>query len=187
MDKVDLIIQQYPHIWKTRSAFLTWVKGVVRKGWSRHPVKLEYIKHRRIRIPNPNPKGKAADVWGGRCEICGNLFPQKDMEVDHASNESARLTKVEQIQSCIEQLLFVVEEDLRWVCKTCHSVHSYSQKMGISFSEALLEKQVVAFKKLPVAQQKEILTNQCNCCIISNNAKGRIEQYRQWLIEKEKQ
>ena len=64
-DNCKNLWERYPHIWKTESTFLSWIRGNVRRNlWSRHPVKIEFIKNNRIRIPNPNPKGKAKEVWG---------------------------------------------------------------------------------------------------------------------------
>ena len=184
-DKIDLIIQQNPEIWKSKAMFFSFIKGILRKGWARHPVKLKLINKRRKQIPNPNPKGKKPTVWGSTCEICGQDFVIGDMEVDHKQDETAKLVQLSDIQSCAEMLLCVVEEDLRLICKGCHSIHSYSQKMGISFEEAKSEKEVVAFKLLKVAEQTKVLTEACKYPTIGSNSKQRVEQYREWL-KKEK-
>ena len=66
MEKIDEILEKYPHIWKSKSAFMSYLRGGIRRScWMKHPVKLEFIKNNRQRIPNPNTKGKAAEVWGG--------------------------------------------------------------------------------------------------------------------------
>jgi hypothetical protein len=58
----------YPHIWSSESAYMSWLRGGLRRYlWSKNPVKLEFIKQNRIKIPNPNPKGKVKEVWGGVC------------------------------------------------------------------------------------------------------------------------
>ena len=75
-DKLTLILKEYSHIWKTESAFMSWLRGGVRGGlWNKHPVKLEFIKKNRIQIPNPNPKGKKPTVWGAVCALTGNIVP----------------------------------------------------------------------------------------------------------------
>ena len=51
----------------------------------------------------------------------------------------------------------MTEEDLQLVSKEAHAVKSYADKQGITFEEALLEKKVIAFKKLSVTEQTNIL------------------------------
>ncbi len=76
--------ENYPHVWKTESAFMSWVRGGIRKGlWNTNPVKLEFIKNNRKLIDNPNPKGKKAQVFGANCSLCHKDKPQKDIQVDH--------------------------------------------------------------------------------------------------------
>ena len=184
-DKVDLIIQQYPDVWKTRSAFFSYVKGVIRRGWNHAPQKLILLKKLRKQIPNPNPRGNKETVWGAECSVCHNLFPLKDIQVDHLLDETAHLTEIEHIQSCAEKLLLVVEDDLRLVCKGCHEIISLSQKKGIPFAEAVIEKQVIAFSKNSVEKQRIILTETCRYETIATNTKGRANQYREWLQQQE--
>lgn len=147
VDKVDRIVAENKEIWKSKAMFFSFIKGIVRRGWVRHPVKIKLINKLRKQIPNPNPKGKKPTVWGATCEICGNDFVIGDMEVDHKQNETANLVQLSDIQSCAEMLLCVVEDDLRLICKGCHSTHSYSQKMGIPFEEAVIEKKIIALMK----------------------------------------
>ena len=185
-DKVDLIIEQYPEVWKTRSAFFSYIKGVIRRGWNHAPQKLILLKKLRKQIPNPNLKGNKPTVWGAECSVCNNLFPLKDIQVDHLLDETAHLTGIEHIQSCAEKLLLVVEDDLRLVCKGCHEIISLSQKKGITFAEAAIEKQVIAFSKLSAVEQRNVLQNEVKCETIVSTTKGRAEQYRIWLKEQEK-
>lgn len=182
MSKLEKMLKSPHSIWKTEAAFWAWVKGGIRKAlWNRHPAKIGFVRERRFKIPNPNPKGKAKEVWGGRCEICGNLFVEGQLQCDHKSEETAHLTKQEHLQECFEKLCIVVPDDLRWICKGCHGIHSYSQKMGVTFEEAKLEKDVIAFSKLPVAEQKQILTKRgFSETIISNSTKRR-NAYREYL------
>lgn len=157
-DKVDQIIEQYPDVWKTRSAFFSYIKGVIRKGWNTCPQKVKLIKKLRKQIDNPNPRGNKATVWGATCEICGKDFVLKDLQVDHRSDETAKLTEIGHVQSCVEKLLMVVEDDLRLICKDCHGAHTLAQKEGISFEDALIEKQlVIPFKKLSAKAKRDKL------------------------------
>ena len=157
-DKVDQIVEENPDVWKTRSSFFSWIKGTLRKGWSHHPIKLKLIKKVRKQIPNPNPNGNKPTVWGATCSICDKDYVLKEIQIDHKLEGTAFLTEIEHIQSCAEKLLLVTEEDLQPLCKECNSTRSLAQKQGISFEEALIRKQVVAFGKLPVNEMLNVLT-----------------------------
>lgn len=182
VDKVDQIVEMYPHIWKTRSAVFSWIKGGIRRLWNHSPVKLDLIKKKRKQIPNPNVNGKKPTVWGATCAICGNDYPLKNCQVDHVVEETASLTKIEDIQSCTEKLLLVTEDDLRVLCSDCHSVVTLSQRLGVSFAEAQLEQKVILFRKMNAKQQCEALTSLGISDIMSSSAK-RVIQYRDFLKE----
>jgi len=144
----------YPGIWSTKAKFFSFIRGGIRKGlWNTNPVKLEFIKRNRIKIKNPNPKGKVAEVWGAECCLCNEQFPQKDIQVDHKQGNNS-LNSTEDLESFISAIVFVSEEDLQFVCKTCHKVKSYSEKQKISFAEAVAIKKAIDCCKQPVAKQK---------------------------------
>lgn len=150
--KLEELLEEYPHIWKSEAAFMSYLRGGFRKGvWLKHPVKLEFIKNNRQRIPNPNPKGRVDTVWGGRCGICKRLFPQAKLQVDHIRDYSASLRKIEDIQSFVETISIVVGRDLQFICKECHDTVSYSQKQGCSFEEARVRK-----KHLLIVKEKRL-------------------------------
>ena len=146
--KLGEILEKYPHIWKTKAAFMSYLRGGVRRAcWMKHPVKLEFIKNNRERIPNPNPKGKTPEVWGGRCNVCKNLFVQSQLSVDHVREYSATLKDVSDIQNFVELISLVTEDDLQLVCKDCHDTISYSQKHGCSLEEAKVRKKHILIAK----------------------------------------
>jgi 5-methylcytosine-specific restriction endonuclease McrA len=145
MDKIDAIIAENQDVWKTRSAFFSWLKGLIRKGWSTHPVKIKHLKKNRIKIENPNEKSKKRFpfIAGQKCCICGELFPEKECQVDHILEETASLTSLDDVKSCVEKLLVVKDSDLRTLCKGCHSIVTLQQKIGVSFEEAAIEQRVI--------------------------------------------
>ena len=186
-DKVDQMVEQYKHVWKTRAAVFSFIKGTLRRGWNHHPAKLELLKKVRKQIPNPNPKGKKPTVWGADCPLCGRTLPLKDFQVDHILEETASLTKVEDIQSCAEKLLLVVEEDLRVICCDCHEVVTLSQRMGCSFEQAKFEKDfIIPFGKLKAKQQIETLKEYGIDCA-KTNGEQRVALYRALMEEQCKQ
>lgn len=135
--------KQHPSIWKTKSAFMSWLRGGIRRSlWNKSPIKLEYIKKHRKRIPNPNPKGKVETVWGGSCGLCGEDFVLAQLDVDHKEGNHS-LNGLSDIQSFIENIVLVTEDDLQFACKTCHKIKNQQQRKGISFEEASYEKLVI--------------------------------------------
>ena len=128
--------------WKNSTAFFTYLRGCLRKAWSRHPTKLMVLNKKRKQIPNPNPKGNKPTVWGAECAMCGGLFVLKDIQVDHIT-PAGSLQKTEDIQGFVERLLYVGEDDLRLVCKDCNSCLAMVDKQGISFEEARVLKEVI--------------------------------------------
>jgi len=146
--KLQQMLDKYPHIWKTKASLMSYLRGGLRRScWMKHPVKLEFIKNNRERIPNPNPRGKVPDVWGGRCNVCKDLFVQSKLAVDHVREFSASLKDIEDIQTFVELISLVIEDDLQFVCKDCHDNISYSQKQGCSFEEARVRKKHIEFVK----------------------------------------
>lgn len=151
--KLQQMLDKYPHIWKTKASLMSYLRGGLRRScWMKHPVKLEFIKNNRERIPNPNPRGKVPEVWGGRCNLCKDLFVQPKLAVDHVREFSASLKDIKDIQTFVELISLVIEDDLQFVCKDCHDNISYSQKQGCSFEEARVRK-----KHIEIGKEKRIL------------------------------
>lgn len=135
--------------WKSEAEFLAWVRGVLRRGWSKHPIKLEFIKKNRKRIKNPNPKNAARfpEVWGMTCAMCKKDKAQAEIEIDHISDKGGTFKKLEDAVEYMRHLFMVNFSKMRSVCKPCHKIVSHSQKMGVSFEEAEIQKRVIAVMK----------------------------------------
>lgn len=150
-DKLEKMLSEMSHVWKTESAYYTWLRGSIRRAmWSKNPVKLEFIKRNRIKIPNPNPKGKVKEVWGGVCALTGNIFPIGDMEVDHKEGNHS-LKTLDDLVPFVKGIVMITLDDLQLVSKEAHKIKSYAEKQGISFEEAKIEKEVIEIIK----QKKE--------------------------------
>lgn len=132
--------------WKNDKAFFTYLRGCLRLAWKRHPTKLKVLKERRKQIKNPNPRGNKSTVFGFECEMCHKEFPLKEGQVDHI-NPAGSLQVKEDIQGFVERLLWVTEEDLRLVCKACNNALAVSEKLGISYEDAVIEKQAIQWEK----------------------------------------
>ena len=152
-DKLEKMLAEMSHVWKTESAYYTWLRGSIRRAmWSKNPVKLEFIKQNRIKIPNPNPKGKVKEVWGGVCALTGETHVIGDMEVDHISGNHS-LKTLDDLVPFIKGIVMITLDDLQLVSKEAHKIKSYAEKQGISFDEAKAEKTAIELIKKGVDKQ----------------------------------
>lgn len=180
--------EAYPDIWKTESAFMSWIRGGIRGGlWNKHPVKLEFLKKSRIKIPNTNPRSmkRFPEVWATKCAITGEIIPLNKAEVDHKTGEHT-LRNLDDIASFIKDIVLVTEDDLQIVSKDVHKIKTLAERKGITFEDAVIEKKVIAFGNLPVKEQKSFLTalyGNDRITFLSNKSK-RLEAYRNHLKEK---
>ena len=137
----------YPNIWSSESAYMSWLRGGLRRYlWSKNPVKLEFIKQNRVKILNPNPRGKVKEVWGGVCALTGNTYPIGDMEVDHKEGNHS-LKTLDDLVPFVKGIVMITLDDLQLVSKEAHKIKSYAEKQGISFEEAKIEKEVIEIIK----------------------------------------
>ncbi len=174
--------EQCPDVWKTKAAFFQWMRGQMRRAWSRHPVKVSYMHNHRERVPlgritTKNPEGL---VWGCRCEHCNNLFKQTECEVDHIEGAGS-FKGWEDFEAWMVKLMHINWNSIRVVCKECHRIISYAERMHITFEESKLEKEVIAFTKLSVHRQVEAL--RCVSKMTATNAKQRRAAYKKHLQE----
>jgi len=72
-------------------------------------------------------------------------------------------------------------DSIRVVCKPCHRIVSYATRMNITFEEAAIEKEAIAFSKMSVSNQNTKLTK----LKLDNgsNAKLRRQIYKEYLIK----
>lgn len=140
---------EYNHIWRTESAFLSFIRGGIRRHlWSKNPIKLEFMKENKVAIPNTNPKSmkRFPTVAGGCCEACGGLFKQTELEVDHRTGEHS-LKALSDLQAFVEGIVLVRKSDLALLCKSCHRVKTYAERYGLTIAEAGPIKQAIEFEK----------------------------------------
>ena len=137
--------------WDTEAKFITWIRGVLRNGWSVHPIKLIYLTSRKKKIKNTNPRSMKAhpEVWAVECEQCHKEVKPSAIEVDHAGDIQGTFTCMDEIQGYAEHLYLVDFDSLQTVCKPCHKIRTHSQKSGLSFEDATIEKEVIYICKQP--------------------------------------
>ena len=177
--------EQCPTVWKTKAQFFQWMRGQMRRAWSRHPVKVSYMAQHRKRVPLgrvtvKNPQGL---VWGCQCEHCNQLFKQTECEVDHI-DAAGSFKGWDDFEAWMTKLMHINFDSIRIVCKTCHRIISYAERMGITFEEAKLEKRVIAFSKLKPTEQRTRLSALELVGHCQDNQASRRAAYKQYLQEK---
>lgn len=169
-----------PDVYKTKAAYMSWLRGGIRRAlWNNAPVKIKFIHANRIRIPNPNPKGRVPEVWGGRCALTGKLFPSNQLQVDHIDGGRYSLRDIPDIQSFVESIVMVGMDDLQFVSTEAHKVKSYADKQGISFEQATAEKQAIKLQK----EKKDVDFIKDSGIIPAKNAKDRRAQLVEILLK----
>lgn len=157
---------------KDDKGFYNWLRSQLRLIWRDHPTRRDFIKHSRY-----TKKINGRPIYHLKCEICKKEMCQsaggkRDYEINHRVNCGDVSS-----DGYVHRLLNVGFGDLEILCKHCHSIATYSERMGISFEEAKLEKKVIAFSKLKAAEQKQILGENSK----AKNAKDRRNEYREQI------
>lgn len=175
--------EHFPEFWKTESAFLSFIRGGVRRHlWSKNPVKLQFMKENRVKMVNVNPRSMKAHpmVWGFKCNQCQVTFAGNACEVDHKVGGWS-LRKVEDIQKFVEGIVFIRKQDLAILCKPCHKAKTYAEAQGLSFEDAVATKQAIEKNKESVKNVVAYLTEH------GYNAAKTKEGRRAQLVEHFKQ
>jgi len=137
----------------TEAKFTAWLQSALRRLWAKHPSKLELLRKKRVTLMVPHPKtGKKHPIFHIQCEECGQLKKLKDIEVNH-KKQVGGLSDLSKLQAFIENLLLVQPEDLELLCHECHGIVTYMEVQKVSKRDAIIEKKVIAFRKLPDAEQ----------------------------------
>ena len=145
--------------WKNMSQYLGWVRGQLRKSWSDYPVRKNFKSETLLLISQAqkdsgdfHPSTKKV----GMCVMCEEFMAGSKLEVDHITPSDGCKTK-EEAESFLWYCMNPLKGDMQLVCKPCHKVKTYSERMNTSFDEAVLAKKAIAFSKLPINKQKEYL------------------------------
>lgn len=169
-----------PTVWKTQAAYMSFFRGQLRRAWSRHPMRVEFMKSRRLDVPESERKRLGNRIEQCyQCESCQELFAAKTIEVDHIVPAGSLKCK-EDLGAFASKLLFVMPKDLQLLCKTCHQVKSYMDKSGVDEVTAKERLNLSRFKKQPATIQKKLLSEWLPDCA-TGNPKQREAAYLQAL------
>lgn len=170
-------------IWKTKAAYFSWVRGILRHGWMHYPVKANWKKdqlrkvtpeERRIRAFHPSTKKV------GQCMYCKQWFPGSKLQVDHIK-EAGACSSYDTAEDFMWACLATPDTNMGLVCKGCHEIKTLADRKGIAFEEAKIEKQVIAKLKQSVKIQKEELREAGFTESDISNSDKRREAYRKYL------
>lgn len=128
--------------WKNKSQFLNWIRGGLRRLWSRHPARTELKNRNRKKLPNE----KGRDVWHNQCAICEEWKKSAEVEVDHII-PNPPFTELEHIHDYTKNLLTTGWEGLQLICKPCHKIKTYAERYGCTFEQAKERKAEIARRK----------------------------------------
>lgn len=115
--------EEYPE-WTT-SRFNSFIKSALRSASKRWPPK--------FRVLNNSKRGKRINSASGRiaehyeCAKCGNLFPAKDVQVDHILPVIDPVVGFVSWDEVIKRM-FCGEAGFQVLCKSCHSVKTKEER-----------------------------------------------------------
>ena len=145
--------------WST-SRYWTYLRNVLRRGFSRYPNKYEVLKR--------SKEGRNQY----RCAGCGGVFGKKDTSVDHIE-PCGPLRTWDDVAPFVDKM-FCSLDGLQVLCKTCHDYKSLVDR-GMSEEEIAS----IWFKKLKAKEQKQWLMDAG--IEPASNAEKRLKQYRRTL------
>lgn len=130
----------YPDIWKTKAAFFSWLRGNLRRAvWEKYPPKIEF-KNKYCLKPPPDYTGRAR--LGTICALTGEWTAKSTLEVDHIVG-NASLKDWDDVLEFIQHLCSN-HTNFQLVHKEAHKVKSYAEKEGLTYEEAVVQKNAIA-------------------------------------------
>lgn len=176
--------------WDNEADFLNWLRGEIRRVWTHHPTKNEYVNQRRFKAPigrvtKNNPKGQM--VWAVECENCGvHVKTSKpkgqrtsEFNVDHLVGGEG-FKDEEGLFRWMKRMLFITSDDIRILCTPCHKVVNHMQKTGYSFTEAKADKKAIAICGKGCPEKQWLLDRGVEP---AKGSKERRRQVREYLLQ----
>ena len=168
-------------VWKNESQYLNWIRGELRRMWSNYPIRTEFLDESCREVTQEEKESKVyhpSTRKVGQCTFCLGWFPKSKLEVDHKTPSNG-CNSFDKVVDFLWYCGGTTKEDLQVVCKPCHKIKTYSERSGLSFEEAKLEKEVIAFKKMDAASQQSLLSSLS--LAEGKNTKERVDIYRGYL------
>lgn len=159
------------------------MRDAVRKKWMYCPTKLAFLLMNRI----PDMDNSTRTKWLQRCNICGNLFREGDVQVDHKSGEK-QFVEWEQAQEYASSILDVSFEDLQILCVKDHLTKTRCETLGLDWTteegwkQGLLEQEFTKIIDSKAKGQKDYLISKG--IVPMGNELARKSQIREILFGK---
>ena len=154
----------------TESQYLAWIRSALRSKSLKWPPRAKALELARRPYKGTNKLQK----WEYMCAICGRWFKAKEVVVDHYPIAAGSILSVEDIGPFANNLYCEVD-NLRVLDKTCHDIHTLAEKLGITFEQARVEKEII--RLLKAENKKELLAiyqqHGYNVSLLTNPVKRR--------------
>lgn len=158
------------------------VRKAIDSAWMTAAHKLVFLEDKVI----PDMDTATRTKWLIECNNCGNMFKLTDVNVDHVVGEFP-CTSREEFMSYLLSRLDVNFDDLQILCVDipkknhtgCHQIKTLSERLGITFDEAKIEKVVIEVCKMKAAQIDVWLKERGATC--AKNPKARRDKVREVL------
>ncbi len=143
---------EMPEVWRTEAEYWKYLRGQFRRIWKDFPTKNKFKAMQMIPnfegsgITNPRVKKVA------QCNYCKDWFTGNNLQVDHVSPVGS-FKNYDDAAVFLYRLLAPMDNMQLLCADKCHLQKSYAERMGMSMEDAIIEKQCVAFGKLPAAEQ----------------------------------
>ena len=138
----------HPHLWKTKAAFFTYLRGGIRRGvWERSPAKIDF-KNKSMELPPSSYTGRGKS--GKTCALSGQWIHKSALEVDHIIG-NVSLKGWDDLVPFVQHMSRV-EGNLQLVGKEPHKIKSHAEKKGITYEEAVIDKRIIAIMKKSVIE-----------------------------------
>jgi len=166
------------NLWKTEAEWWAWLRGKSRQIWSDYPPRNDFKRGKLV--PNFDGSGVTSKRVKsvGQCQICNEWFANSSLQVDHIQQAGGIGNSWEGYFNWMYDLL-ADKDNMQLVCKPCHLVKTHADRLGVSFDEARIKKEVIRFSKMDEESQRSVL-------IIANveptaSRSGRVRQYESLL------
>lgn len=157
------------------------IRSSVRKSWMQSPVRLLKMMQMCIHDMDPTTRTK----WLYPCNHCKDTFKASDVQVDHIKGEH-QLKTLADVEQFSRSILEVSPKDLQILCTTCHDIKTYSERHGISFDDAKLEKDVIHWIDITsIPEQKKFLISIGFEPVDVSNHDKRRNAYRSYIKRRE--
>lgn len=133
-------------IWKNSSQYFNWLRGAIRRVWADNPMRKEWKKQQLRPVTKAEKESKvfhSSTKNVGQCYLCGDWMAGSKLEVDHLESSDG-CKNWDEAHSFLEYCSRTIGEQWALACKPCHKIKTYSERQGISFEEALLNKKAIA-------------------------------------------